>query len=58
MPDIEAILTCPDCGDVAELTREPAENEGVFVNRIRKLNPTRCGLEPNKCPKVARKKDG
>ena len=55
MSDLEAILTCPDCGDVAEVWREPAKAEGVYLNRIKKLNPTRCGMEPNKCPKVARK---
>lgn len=55
MPDLEAILTCPDCGDVAEITREPAGAEGVYVNRMKNLNPTRCGMEPNKCPKVERK---
>ena len=55
MTDLEAILTCPECGDVAEVTRVPAGSEGVFVNRIKNLNPTRCGMEPNKCPKVERK---
>ena len=56
--ELEAILTCPECGDVAEVRREPAETEGVFVNRIKTLNPTQCGMEPNKCPKIARKVDG
>lgn len=55
MSEIEAILTCPDCGDVAELLRVPTGQEGVYVHQQRPLDPCRCGKEPGKCPQVARK---
>lgn len=53
--EIEAILTCEDCGDVAEVIRVPTDNEGVYEHRLFFLNPCRWGYDIVKCPSVRRK---